>query len=124
MSEAKSNYRPFGGLRFLLAVMEWCLHCRAHGGPSDPVCRHYAARAHTVPEWMRRVDRWLVDLFYPVHLNHYAVTIGVLSLAPQRSPMFFLLTLVLCIAVSWAVAQLTEPLSMRLRDRIRGVALR
>lgn len=73
---------------------------------------------------MRRIDRWLGDLSYPIYLNHYVVTIAALSLAPQRSPGTFLLTVALCVAVSWAVAQSTEPFSVRLRNRIRGVALR
>ncbi len=73
---------------------------------------------------VRRLDRWLGDLSYPIYLNHYAVSILVLSLAPTRNAWVFLAGVVLCVGVSWVVAQLTEPFSARLRNRIRGVALR
>lgn len=77
-----------------------------------------------VSERIRQIDRWLGDLSYPLYLNHYAVSILALTLAPTRSAWVFLVAVVLCIGVSWAVAQFTEPFSARLRDQIRGVALR
>lgn len=73
---------------------------------------------------IRQIDRWLGDLSYPIYLNHYAVSILALSLAPTRNVWVFLMSVVLCVGASWAVAQLTEPFSARLRNRIRGVALR
>ena len=71
----------------------------------------------------RRVDRWLGDLSYPVYLNHYVVTIAVMSLVRARNVWVFLMCIPLSVAVSWLVAQLTEPLTRGLRTRIRGVAL-
>jgi peptidoglycan/LPS O-acetylase OafA/YrhL len=71
----------------------------------------------------RRVDRWLGDLSYPVYLNHYVVTIAVISLVRARNVWVFLMCIPLSLAASWLVAQLTEPLTRGLRTRIRGVAL-
>jgi peptidoglycan/LPS O-acetylase OafA/YrhL len=73
---------------------------------------------------VRLIDRWLGDLSYPIYLNHYVVTIAALSLAPLRNPAIYLACIVMCVALSWAIAQLTEPFSMHLRNRIRGVTLR
>ena len=71
----------------------------------------------------RRIDRWFGDLSYPVYLNHYVVTIAVMSLVKARNVWVFLMCIPLSLAVSWLVAQLTEPLTRGVRTRIRGVAL-
>jgi peptidoglycan/LPS O-acetylase OafA/YrhL len=71
----------------------------------------------------RRIDRWLGDLSYPVYLNHYVVTIAVMSLVRARNVWVFLMCIPLSLAASWLVAQLTEPLTRGMRTRIRGVAL-
>lgn len=71
----------------------------------------------------KRVDRWLGDLSYPVYLNHYVVTIAVMSLVRARNVWVFLMCIPLSLAASWLVAQMTEPLTRGVRTRIRGVAL-
>lgn len=73
---------------------------------------------------LKQLDQWLGDLSYPIYLNHYVVTIVMLSLFPVGSPRIFLFCIALSVAVSWAVALLTEPLTKGLRNRVRGVALR
>jgi peptidoglycan/LPS O-acetylase OafA/YrhL len=75
-------------------------------------------------ESLKQLDQWLGDLSYPMYLNHYAVTVIMLSLFPVGSVSLFLLCIFLCLGASWAVAQLTEPFTKGLRNRIRGVALR
>lgn len=77
-----------------------------------------------VSKHCQKIDQWLGDLSYPIYLNHYVVTICVFSLLPQRNPEVFFLTIVLCIAISWLAAQLTEPFTIGLRNKIRGTALR
>ena len=73
---------------------------------------------------VKRLDQLLGDLSYPVYLNHYAVTVVMLSLFPVGSENLFLLCIFLCLVASWAVAQLTEPFTKGLRNRVRGVVLR
>lgn len=75
-------------------------------------------------ESLKQIDQWLGDLSYPVYLNHYAVTIVMLSLFPQGTPSVFLLCIVLSVVVSWAISLVTEPLTKGLRNKIRGTALR
>lgn len=73
---------------------------------------------------VKRLDQWLGDLSYPVYLNHYAVTVVMLSLFPVGSVNLFFLCIFLYLVASWAVALLTEPFTKGLRNRVRGVALR
>jgi len=71
----------------------------------------------------RRIDRWLGDLSYPLYLNHYAITIAVVTLMPRRNVWTFLVCLPLSIAASWMISHLTEPVTRNMRNQIRGVAL-
>jgi len=71
----------------------------------------------------RRIDRWLGDLSYPLYLNHYAITIAVVTLMPRRNVWTFLVCLPLSIAASWMISHLTEPVTRKMRNQIRGVAL-
>lgn len=71
----------------------------------------------------RRLDRWLGDLSYPLYLNHYAVTIAVLTLMPRKHVWAAVICLPLSIGAAWMIAQLTEPMTRQLRNRIRGVPL-
>ncbi len=70
-------------------------------------------------------DKALGDLSYPVYLNHYAVSIVFLTLfGSHRDPLLiFLLCAAVCVGISWALNQISEPITRRLRDRIRGLTL-
>lgn len=73
----------------------------------------------------KAVDRWFGDITYPLYLNHYAVSIAILSLfgAVYRSPMLFVLTYGLCVLVSYSLLFVSEPLTRGIRNRIRGATL-
>jgi peptidoglycan/LPS O-acetylase OafA/YrhL len=77
-----------------------------------------------MPNRLLRLDKFLGDLTYPLYLNHYAVSIVMLSLfAGRPSVALFVGTFVLAVVFSYAAMQCTEPLTRTLRDRIRGMAL-
>lgn len=67
-------------------------------------------------------DRFLGDLTYPLYLNHYAISIATLSLVPEtsRGRPLFIANLAASILGGFIAMQCTEPLTRRLRDRIRG----
>lgn len=73
--------------------------------------------------YARVLDRGLGDLSYSLYLNHYVVTIAFLSLAKTRSLAMFIACVLTCIAFSWTMNWVTEPITRRVRDRLRGVAL-
>lgn len=71
--------------------------------------------------WIAR-DRFLGDLTYPLYLNHYVVSIVVLNLAPPRAYGIGLYVgnYLLSVLFAYLAMQLSEPLTRRLRERIRG----
>jgi peptidoglycan/LPS O-acetylase OafA/YrhL len=73
---------------------------------------------------LKALDQWMGDLSYPVYLNHYAVTIAFLTLSSKLGTMTFWACVAVSIAFSWLVALLTEPLTKKLRERLRGFPLR
>jgi peptidoglycan/LPS O-acetylase OafA/YrhL len=70
------------------------------------------------------LDKFFGDLSYPIYLNHYVISILFLVLFYQSHNMLiFVLCLLSCILFSFFVSLLTEPLTKKLRDRIRGERL-
>lgn len=72
----------------------------------------------------RRVDRWFGDLSYPIYLNHYAVAILVVTVATVHRPWLIVVCTMLTIGVAWLAALVTEPITARVRNTIRGAELR
>jgi peptidoglycan/LPS O-acetylase OafA/YrhL len=73
---------------------------------------------------LRRWDRRLGDLSYPIYLNHYAVVITFFSLVPDRSAVWQLAAIAVTILVSWMLVLAVERPMLPLRNRLRGHALR
>jgi peptidoglycan/LPS O-acetylase OafA/YrhL len=73
---------------------------------------------------MRDWDRRLGDFSYPIYLNHYVVLIVFNSLAPNRSFFWQVSALISSIAVSWALMLMVERPMVKIRNRLRGQALR
>ena len=73
---------------------------------------------------LRRWDRRLGDLSYPIYLNHYAVVITFFSLVPNRAAVWQVAALAVSILVSWILVQAVERPMLPLRNRLRGHALR
>ncbi len=73
---------------------------------------------------LKVLDQWLGDLSYPIYLNHYAVTIAFLTLFSEPGAMIFWVCVAVSIVFSWFTALLTEPVTKRLRERVRGFSLR
>lgn len=68
------------------------------------------------------LDRLLGDLTYPLYLNHYAVSVALLSLVPAEhfGIGLFIGNFGASVLFSYVAMQCSEPLTRRLRDRIRG----
>ena len=73
-----------------------------------------------VSPYVQEIDRKLGDLSYPVYLNHYVITILFLSLLNERSVFVIVACVAVCIALSWLLANLVEPITREVRDRLRG----
>jgi peptidoglycan/LPS O-acetylase OafA/YrhL len=73
---------------------------------------------------LKALDQWLGDLSYPVYLNHYAVTVAFLTLCSEPGAIAFWVCVAVSIVFSWFIALLTEPVTKRLRERVRGFSLR
>ncbi len=73
---------------------------------------------------LKALDQWLGDLSYPVYLNHYAVTISFLTLFYEAGMVVFWGCIAASVVFSWLIALLTEPVTKRLRERVRGFSLR
>jgi peptidoglycan/LPS O-acetylase OafA/YrhL len=73
----------------------------------------------------KTLDRWFGDITYPLYLNHYAISIAILSLVGNgyRSPVLFVVVYGLCVLVSYGLLFISEPLTRGLRNRIRGATL-
>lgn len=76
------------------------------------------------PRRLKALDKWLGDLSYPIYLNHYAVTVAFLTLCSERGASAFWVCVAVSIVFSWFIALLTEPVTKRLRERVRGFPLR
>jgi peptidoglycan/LPS O-acetylase OafA/YrhL len=78
-----------------------------------------------VSEKWKRIDRRLGDVAYPLYLNHYAVSIAILSLLGEelRNPLLFVMAYSACLLVSYGAFFVSEPLTRDIRNRIRGTAL-
>jgi len=77
-----------------------------------------------IPKSLKRLDKFLGDITYPLYLNHYAISIVMLTLFwNERNMVLFLVTYVLSVAFSYLAMLCTEPLTRTLRDRIRGQRL-
>jgi peptidoglycan/LPS O-acetylase OafA/YrhL len=74
---------------------------------------------------MKRLDTALGDLTYPLYLNHYAVSIAMLTLFAHLRPSIglFVATFVVSVAFSYGAMLLTEPMTKGIRDRIRRCTL-
>ena len=70
----------------------------------------------------RSVDAWLGDLTYPIYLNHYTVGIVALTLFVP-SPTVFIAACIATVLFSYGTMLMTEPVTKRWRDRMRGVSL-
>lgn len=79
----------------------------------------------TIKGRFKAVDRWIGDITYPLYLNHYAVSIATLSLAPveYRGLPLFMANFITCIVVSICLSYVSEPITRKLRSRIRGAYL-
>jgi len=55
---------------------------------------------------------------------HYAVTIAFLTLFSEADMVVFWGCIAASVVFSWLIALLTEPVTKRLRERVRGFALR
>jgi len=75
-----------------------------------------------IPQWLVKVDQFCGDLTYPLYLNHYAISIVVISLVPvgRYSLALFLAYVLLAMIFSYLAMQCSEPLTRHLRERIRG----
>ena len=78
-----------------------------------------------VSEKWKRIDRRLGDVAYPLYLNHYAVSIAILSLTGEelRNPLLFVMAYSACLLVSYGLLFVSEPLTRDIRNRIRGTVL-
>ena len=77
-----------------------------------------------IPKSLEQLDKLLGDLTYPLYLNHYVVSIVMLTLFYNEiSVVAFVATYVLSVVFSYMAMLCTEPLTKAFRDRIRGQKL-
>ena len=72
---------------------------------------------------MRRVDKCLGDLSYPLYLNQYSALIIFTSLSFGRGYLIFFSALATAVAFSVLADLICEPVIKPLRDKIRGTRL-
>ena len=74
---------------------------------------------------LRKFDKWFGDITYPLYLNHYAISIAILSLVGEvhKSPALFVATYFLSVVVSYGLTFVSEPLTLGIRNKIRGATL-
>lgn len=69
---------------------------------------------------LRRLDRKLGDLTYPLYLYHAPVMVAIVSLTIGYSYGVFALSILLALAFSALMARAVDPIINRLRDAVRG----
>lgn len=81
-----------------------------------------ALSAVRVSDKVRRLDRRIGDLSYPIYLQQYAVILAVYAFAP-RAWWSIALVFVLAILAGWLSDRLLERSIVSLRDKVRGRSL-
>lgn len=72
---------------------------------------------------VKKIDNKLGNLSYPLYLNHYAAEIGMYSLTNERSWSILFIAVSLSLVISVMAFFITEPLTIRIRNAIRGQSL-
>jgi len=72
---------------------------------------------------LRKLDKFLGDLTYPLYLNHFIVVILFAAYTRPGSDLTVVIYLCAAIVFSYLMSFTTEPFTKKLRDRIRGVSL-
>jgi peptidoglycan/LPS O-acetylase OafA/YrhL len=71
----------------------------------------------------KKIDNKLGNLSYPLYLNHFAAEIGMYSLTNERSWSILFIAIILSLVISVMAFFITEPLTTRIRNAIRGQSL-
>lgn len=78
------------------------------------------ALARVRSERLRRVDRFLGDLTYPLYVSHPNVMIIFLSLTVGYSYSVLCISLIAALATAWISSLIVDPSVRKIRDTVRG----
>ncbi|TSA00413.1 MAG: hypothetical protein D4R81_07780 [Nitrospiraceae bacterium] len=86
----------------------------------------WLSKARVQEDNIRRLDKWLGDLSYPVYLNHHTLLVLTAAFASKQSThssLYWFIAILLVFLVSLAMKTLIELPLKRVRDRFRGRTL-
>jgi peptidoglycan/LPS O-acetylase OafA/YrhL len=72
---------------------------------------------------VRRVDRFLGDLSYPLYLNHYVIGIALFDIWSRRGLFAYAVAVALSLAFAWIMGAIVDEPLRHLRSKLRGQRL-
>lgn len=69
---------------------------------------------------LKKMDNKLGDLTYPLYLNHYTIEVAVFAFIGSKSMETMMVAIISSILLAWVATISVEPLTRRVRDKIRG----
>lgn len=73
---------------------------------------------------LKKVDGWLGDFSYPIYLNHFAIEVAVFAFIRDRLMGTMAVSCLGSLLVAWIAVKSVEPVTYKLRDKIRGNRIR